>query len=320
MIHDPSIASTPTGTRIATSCAGCHVATADAADIVNAHAATVASADIPEYDVTLVLTAPANGTHYVTGETFTVDATLTLHGTATPVPTSVYTTAQDAAYVSGGGLRTASLYVYGPRSLAKPLLGTQALSLFGKGDATGFHYAVTVPANATAGTYMVRARFGDYSYNRSVPGPAAHPYQIESIALTTIKIGTADDQKKVAGDACINCHGATTMHTNDHVAPFDTDHCLSCHDQNQPTSHGAQISNRVHAVHSASATGDMNDGRDWSEITYPQSTKTCVTCHTSGATTYKTNVYETPCLGCHGDNPGATDHMLQNGGIYQKAQ
>ena len=64
----------------------------------------------------------------------------------------------------------------------------------------------------------------------------------------------------------------------------------------------------------------LADGRDWSEITFPQNVKLCAICHTSGATSYRTNVYETPCLGCHGDNPGATDHMLQFGGKYTKPQ
>ena len=96
----------------------------------------------------------------------------------------------------------------------------------------------------------------------------------------------------------------------------------------------------------------MVDGRDWSQLVYElgkpvteegaftgptvtspvtfplgdispatstsQSTYKCVICHTSASSgTYKTNAYETPCLGCHGDVPGATDHMIQNGGKFQ---
>ena len=299
-------------------------------------------------------TTAANGSYYVCGETFTVDVTLTANPaitTQTPVP-AAYTTAKDAAYHSGGGLAVASLYVYGPRSFAKPLTGTQANSLFGKGDATGFHYAVKVPAGTTSGTYLVRARIADYSYDRNnATGGGAHAYQTESTKLAMFQIGTATVQKKVDGtNSCINCHGDTKMHETDHVCAFDTDECTACHDQSG--GHAAYIGNRVHAIHSASVTGDMVDNRDWSQLVYTlgrpvletaqgptvtspvtfplgdispatttieaSSTYRCVICHDSTTSgTYKTNVYETPCLGCHGDVPSATDHMIQNGGKYQ---
>jgi Outer membrane cytochrome MtrC/MtrF-like, domains II/IV len=358
MTHDATgIANgAPATSRTDAQCAGCHVGTGDSADIVNAHSTAATGNDIPEYTVTISAPPYSNGSYYVSGETFTVDVTLATNGavTQTPVP-EAYTDAQDAAYNSGNGLAVATLYMYGPRSFAKSILpgGGQGVSLFGKGDATGFHYGYTVPAGLTPGTYLIRVRIADYSWSRSNPnGGGAHVYQAESFALAKIQIGTATEQNKVDGqDSCIACHGDTLMHGEDHASPFDTDHCTACHDQSG--GHAAYIGNRVHAVHAHSSTGDMVDNRDWnalvyelgrpvielaqgptvtSPVTFPlgdispatndiehSSTYRCVICHKAGSTsgTYKTNAYETPCLGCHGDVPAATDHMRQNGGDYQ---
>ena len=358
--HDATLTTmeaVPSGPYEDADCTSCHkgVGTAGSTrDIVTVHSTAAAGNDVPEYAVTIALSTAANGSFYVSGETFTVDVTLATNPaitTQTPVP-DAYTTAKDAAYHSGGGLAVASLYVYGPRSFALPLTGTQANSLFGKGDATGFHYAVKVPAGTTSGTYLVRARIADYSYDRNnATGGGAHVYQTESTKLAMFQIGTATVQKKVDGNTdCLNCHGNTLMHNVDHAALFDTDECTACHDQSG--GHAAYIGNRVHAIHSASATGDMVDNRDWSQLVYElgrpvselqtgstvtspvtfplgdispattdiehSSTYRCVICHDSTSSgTYKTNAYETPCLGCHGDVPSATDHMIQNGGKYQ---
>jgi hypothetical protein len=351
MIHDQSVSGVPSGVKTDANCVGCHGSAGDpndAADIVTAHDTTPAGNDVPEYNVTINISDPANNAtetgngflgYFVSGETLTVDVTLAVNpaykGTApTPVP-AAYTTAQDAAYNSGNGLHVASLYIYGPRAFALPLTGTQANSLFGKGNATGFHFSMAIPSGLTAGTYMVRARIADYSYDRNNPtGGGTHAYQIESVALKTFQIGAnvpsksgingypahAALEKKVDGAApCISCHGSTVMHQNDHAAIFDTDHCTACHDQSG--GFAAYIGNRVHAVHAASANGDMVAGRDWSDITFPQTiaTTNCSICHTVGSTSgsYLVNVYETPCLGCHGDDPAALAHMLQNGGKFQ---
>ena len=240
--------------------------------MAEAHDTTPTGDDVPEYDVTLTLSDPANGTNYVAGETLTVTATLADHATGAAVDPALYTTAQDAAYVAGGGLHVASLYAYGPRSESVPLMTSggdyqQALNLFSgtaaidnatvTTSAAGFSADVVIPADATAGTYLVRTRFADYSYNRNDPtGGGAHVYQAESIALKRIQIGTTTVEPKVSGNACVECHGATTFHTNDHVAPFDTDHCLACHDKSG--GHADYIGNRVHAIHRATVTGDVS--------------------------------------------------------------
>jgi OmcA/MtrC family decaheme c-type cytochrome len=337
MIHDQTFtvsgpSAVPPGKVTDSQCGGCHAGDGTSTgnyrytDIVLVHDASptgllATGDDIPEYLVTINTPTPANGKYFVSGETFTVDVTLAANpdftGTETAIP-AVYTDASDTAYVAGNGLHVASLYVYGPRSHEVPLLGKQGQSMFGKGDSTGFHIPVTVPAVVStvtwSGTYMVRARIADYSYDRNnSTGGGAHAYQAESYALSYIQIGTQTVDKKVDGDNCVNCHADTKMHANDHAAPFNTDHCTSCHDLSG--GHGDPIANRVHAVHSANPVGDLN-GHDWSEITFPANIERCNTCHSSGNTQYKTNLYEIPCYGCHADETGQPQaHMESMGGI-----
>ena len=350
-------------------CSACHPASGPAIPPVIYPVATVHDtspepghfnandSNVPEFDVTLSL-SPVK-TFYVAGDNVTVTATLKVHGTSTDVPASVYTS-KGAAQIADGILSTAGLYIYGPRALPKPIFwptdNTQQHSLFVADaandksgtvltDDTGFRYKFTVPSGLVNGTYMIRARFAEFGYNRNTP---AGGYRTESIKLQTFQIGNATVTAKVAGDACVDCHGSESIHVNDHVAPFNTDECISCHDYSGGST--SVIGNRVHAVHSANSLGDMRNrlsiqtvtggyagaSRNWDDITYPQTTwasgsfpraistqgvARCATCHTSGNQSYRGQVHEVICLGCHGDNiytGGKTNHLLQNGGDYPK--
>lgn len=304
-------------------CHFCHTPT----KMTNDHAAKVDAKDVPEYDVTITLSDPANKAaqeaktppqlpYYVAGETISVTVTLKDHATGNPVAATVYDqTTAGTKGIADGILNAATLYIYGPRSGATPLIKvygtngllTQTINLLGTGDANGFHYDAIVPADATAGTYIVRAKFADYGY------VASGDYQIDSIAFTPIQIGTATVQKKVAGDACMDCHGTglAEFHNARHSAHFDTDECLACHDQSG--NHAAMIANRIHAVHSSSPAGDMVANRDWTAVTYPQRVTTCTSCHNSGTTTYQTVILGVVCMGCHGDDQATMSHMEQNG-------
>jgi OmcA/MtrC family decaheme c-type cytochrome len=302
--------------------------------------------NIPEFDVTLSITPPANSSYYVAGEEPEVRVTLTDHATTLPVSPAVYITPQDLAGVAGGGLNVASLYVYGPRAKAVPVLAsgvatnppTQEHLLFVNSadpqvttNSSGFGYQLlAIPADMKAGTYMVRVRIGDYGRVND------NDYRIESTALINIQIGTATKEFKVAGNNCMDCHGTGTapFHDSRHAVVFDTDQCLACHDQSG--NFAIPLADRVHAVHSANPSGDIynieagsiSSDRDWSDVTYPQDLAQvdasgnplyddprCVGCHSSGDDTYKTLPYMMPCVGCHTVD-GDLDHMRQNGGPF----
>jgi hypothetical protein len=240
-----------------------------------AHAPAPAANLVPEYTVAMTITAPANGTNYVAGEQPTIKATLKNKADGTDVATSFYTSAKHATgTTSATALSKASLYIYGPRANAKPVLTsgasitpipTQGVSLFIGStygtpavvdpkittDATGFSYKVTIPTTMAAGTYMVRFIAANYGYVSDTN------FKIDSTAFTTIQIGTATVEQKVSGNACVDCHGAGTLGAHDarHSVVFDTDQCLSCHDYSG--NHGDTIENRVHAIHAESQNGDL---------------------------------------------------------------
>jgi OmcA/MtrC family decaheme c-type cytochrome len=194
--------------------------------------------------------------------------------------------------------------------------------------ATGWVYTLApVPAGTLPGTYFVRVYLGNtYTYNIADGGAGTVPDQVVSYGLAQFQVGTATVDKRIAGDpdggaSCRKCHGVTVMHPDDHAAPFDPDHCNACHyigaygntAGTKLSSSGDPIANRVHAVHSASVTGDLKN-HDWTEITYPSNPERCAVCHNSGNTAYKSNLYEIPCYGCHADVTGAAAHMSSMGG------
>lgn len=339
-----------------TTCVGCHPPSTgglNGMNITDAHDFSPKSAlhpnskNVPEFNVTLSLTPPA-GSYYVAGDNVVATVTLTKTSDNSAVAGSVYTTAKATAGTSGGGLSTASLYVYGPRALPKPLLTDPATGVLRQAnpmfisttdtrvatDNTGFKYRFTIPSGLTKGTYMVRVRIGDYGRVND------NNYVVESIAFQTIQIGQLAQTPKVSGDACIDCHGngSAPFHDARHIVAWNTDECVACHDYSG--GHASTLANRVHAVHSANSWGDMNNtsytapSYDWAEVTYPltswssttgkittQGALRCDICHTSGNASYRSVVHEVTCLGCHGDDPvngGATNHMLQSGGDWPK--
>lgn len=180
-------------------------------------------------------------------------------------------------------------------------------------DAAGFKYqTMAVTADLTPGTYMIMARIG-----------LADGTRVWALKNFNINTTTTDETLKVAGGGtrdlasatggCESCHYLADYASTAHRAYFGTDGCLACHDQSG--NRADPIVNRVHAVHSASALGDLIL-REWTEITYPQAVSHCQACHTSGNDSFETNPLGIACVGCHGDTPLAKDHMVQNGANF----
>ena len=341
-------------------CSMCHDATGTGntpPSMTEAHSTAPAGQEAPEYNVVISMSTPSNGTHYVAGETPLVTVTLT-NPDGTAVPTGLTAA---AGHIVGtydvNSLSIANMYVYGNRTSPRPVL----IQTAGRSDTnpkanlaksinlmssyyaanrtapytptgpftvtdpyrtatpTGWTYQLGPVTADMKGTYFVRVYLG----NRYTTINPADAYQIVSYGIKAFQVGTATEDKRIAGNAdntasCLNCHGSSVMHASDHAAPFDTDHCNSCHyigayGNSTIGASGDPIANRVHAVHDSSAVGDLKN-HDWSEITYPSKIERCVVCHNSGNTSYKTNLYEIPCYGCHADVTGAIAHMSSMGG------
>jgi OmcA/MtrC family decaheme c-type cytochrome len=282
--------------------------------VVPVHNPAASVANTSEFDVGISMTPPANGSYYVAGEAPVVTVTLT---PADGGPAVNYTAPRDSSTNSRNGLlRTANLFVYGPRTHAVPVLTTnsttdpalsgsptQGHALYGGGsdprvvsNSSSFRYQLMDVGNVAAGTYMVRVEAQDYGAN------SATDYVTSSNGVINFQVGTADVQHKLSGDACAGCHGDTIMHlegAHPHHVNFDTDQCLACHDFSG--NHGDYIGNRVHAVHRASISGDLNT-RDWHEVTFPQPANNCTACHTdpNPANPVWRRPNAVACGGCHG--------------------
>ncbi len=333
------------GTQTNANCAICHPASGNGfgQSVTGAHEVTTLKGDPAHegnvvsnehaYTSTLTLTPPANGTFYVAGEAPVVTLTTTNH-------------AAGDYNNPDGPFTAANIYVYGPRSNSVPILtpgsttdpafdpatmvADQGRSMLISAaaddanvltDADGFKYQLqAIPDDLAADTYMVMAYATDLTDCSAVYRGSVC---IDGWQYTTIQIGTDTVQPRVAGD-CAGCHDPNDWTTFYHRSYFGTDGCLACHDQSG--NHADPIANRVHAVHAASANGDLL-GLDWSggdpdieRIEFPRNAYACEACHTSGYTSYLADpvpvTWGVPCIGCHGDTSGAMDHMIQNGSNF----
>jgi hypothetical protein len=328
------------GAQVNANCVLCHPAAGAGVgqSVTNAHVVTY-DAETQAYNVTISLSPDANADGvYEVGETILVTATTDLAGFPY--------TSTDTAF-----LRGANLYVYGPRALALPVLtpgsttdpdymdplvtapGTppdQGRSMLASAqaddannltDASGFKYQLLeITEDMAAGTYMIQTNIdfsviGDRTTDGRHRGPRFYP--LDGWQLETFQVGTATEELKVAGE-CSSCHDQRNFSTMAHRSYFGTDGCLACHDQSG--NHADPLTNRVHAVHAASITGDLVN-RDWREITFPQSLNSaCNACHNSGDNDYRAEPkgsWGFACIGCHADfTDGIFDHMLTNGAPF----
>jgi hypothetical protein len=174
----------------------------------------------------------------------------------------------------------AEVFVYGPRSMMKPVL-TEASDAGGLGyDApndlkdssdsrvtvtTGYilYKLNTVPTTLTDGTYMA------YVTVNKDGGDATNGYQAPSTGIANFQVGTTTVEDRVAGN-CQACHGDTIMHagissSHRHDTIFDVQNCGACHDYTKGSADstvwdwfGAKpISKRVHSVHGAKKIYDQ---------------------------------------------------------------
>ncbi|MEK6655757.1 MAG: cytochrome c3 family protein [Thermodesulfobacteriota bacterium] len=296
-----------------------------------------------QHTVSVSVSNPANGTHFVAGETPT--ATITVKdaagNTINPSDISV-----------ANGWRRAYLYVSGPRALTVPVLTKAATD-----------HATPQPYDIVTGlpTYYADNDFrknagGTYDDPRFASTATAITYQLDDVAglkagtysawvetmpasgmggwaLINFQVGTATAEKKIATN-CTTCHADTRMHAAYFAVQFNPDICKNCHDYRRQfvpdagkekdwTARNAgfgaaPLARRVHGVHFGrylDKPKEVHSTYDFSEVIFPQDVRNCSKCHSEkDATgnellsgTWKTKPSRLACLACH-DSDGAIAH------------
>ena len=325
-------------------CSSCHPATGTITGVIKPITEVHKIAPLTlEHTVELSMSAPANGTHYVAGETPQIIITIKDATTGAAIDP---TTITEAAW------NRFRLQVSGPRENTRPVLTTAAKStavstytyndLRVRTDPTKEDPGVT--RSTTAITYQLDnvtgLESGTYTVFIQVRKGSTGNTAVE---FTNFQIGTGTEGKKVATN-CTDCHGDTKMHGS---YPFNPDICKNCHDYKRtgtgygwagtpPTGtngtstsgwsgFGAKpLASRIHGVRRGrylehpeevkplyrlvSGVPTYEPEYDFSEVIFPQDIRNCTKCHSADTTgTWKTEPSRLACFACH-DSDEANTH------------
>jgi OmcA/MtrC family decaheme c-type cytochrome len=108
-------------------------------------------------------------------------------------------------------------------------------------------------------------------------------------------------------DSCNDCHDRLVVHGR----RFKVEYCVNCHNPDLAESEG-NFSFMIHKIHTAQTFNVLDDGVDYSEVTYPQEVSNCRKCHdgANAATPDGDNWKNVPnmvaCGACHADVNFAT--------------
>jgi len=285
--------------------------------------------------VELSLSAPANGTYYVAGETPQLTITIKDAATGQVIDPATIVEPADAQNVADNEWRRANLYVSGPRDHTVPVLTTTAANMSSDHYYANNDLRVLIdPANedpritrsATAITYQLDdvAGLQPGTYTAFIEIMPAAP--LGAWAMLNFQVGTETEEPKVCTN-CTDCHDDTRMHSSYFAVQFNPDICKNCHDyQNQsPGKTGwndanwgfgaAPLSRRVHGVHRGyyldkpeEVHGEA-DVEHFGEIIFPQDIRNCTKCHADNPM-WKEEPSRIACLSCHDDDETLYHGML----------
>ncbi len=186
-------------------CTTCHRPTGGIAPIVTLHNWTARQVrNQPEFNATLTMTPPANGRFYVAGEAPVVSIALRDAVTGTVVDHTTLgedTTAEGCPTTSAtcpprdGLLRTAALFVHGPRAHRMPVLTTAARSQIfspttGPFNLTGAGASLILKLDQGADVRTVNSTGGDVLRAGLVTVPVAGGTFVSAAAATTDEVVT----------------------------------------------------------------------------------------------------------------------------------
>jgi OmcA/MtrC family decaheme c-type cytochrome len=135
-------------------------------------------------------------------------------------------------------------------------------------------------------------------------GSRSFPLEAQNLFLDFVPGGgdVTDTRNIVVMDSCNECHDGLVFHGR----RFVTQYCVNCHNPDLAEGEG-NFPLMIHKIHSAQKFDVLDDGIDYSEVTYPQDLTNCRKCHNGEdeATPDGDNWMNVPnmvaCGACHSD-------------------
>ncbi|MBI2929297.1 MAG: hypothetical protein HYY24_26835 [Verrucomicrobia bacterium] len=278
-------------------------------------------AELKGWTILARVSSPANGTHFVPGESPVVTVTI------------LDTFAQG---VSRDDFSTLNLYMYGPQDPKRTVTPVKLLNATSDRTKTPHHYIdlKTNPdarVNGNVLTYPLRAVTDEApgTYTVSVRAVLAADGLQQIMKFANVQIGTSTVEGPVVEKSkCAACHeGAISgkmylYHTDPGRSPtgnWSLDYepvrsCKSCHNNDgyaaysDASAPGGRVPDpivrRVHGVHMGehlklpfNIDPEVGDFRDWTHLLFPADVRNCTKCHVDDR--WKTEITRLACATCH---------------------
>ncbi|MBI5652749.1 MAG: hypothetical protein HZC40_20230 [Chloroflexi bacterium] len=276
----------------------------------------------PGMDVTVGLSKPANGTHFVAGEKLVVTVTLK---------------DKFGGALTKDDFATINLYAYGPQAPSKTVTPVKLINATADRTKTPHHYIdllkdtnVQTEANTLKYTFQPVSNEEPGTFTVSVwVMKKGDPPVDQKFVMTDFQLGTATVEKQVIEkEKCAACHlGASNgqfylHHVDPGRSPYGTPSidavpvrtCKSCHNNEGyaaytlPTDNTTRVADpivfRAHGVHMGEhlknpLNTDPKTGifKNYTGVVFPANVENCTTCHVDDR--WKTAPTRLACGACH---------------------
>ncbi|MHC5112110.1 MAG: OmcA/MtrC family decaheme c-type cytochrome [Planctomycetota bacterium] len=107
-------------------------------------------------------------------------------------------------------------------------------------------------------------------------GSRSEPLEAQNLVLDFVPDGSevTETRNIAVMDSCNDCHDGLVFHGR----RFVVEYCVNCHTPELAVGEG-NFPSMIHKIHSAQAFDVLDDGIDYSEVTYPQDLANCSKCH-----------------------------------------
>ncbi len=147
-------------------------------------------------------------------------------------------------------------------------------------------------------------------------GSSAVALKAQNLFLDFVPTGVAVSETRdiVTMNSCNECHDGLVFHGRRFIAEY----CVNCHNSDLAAGEG-DMKYMIHKIHSAQKFDVLDEGVDFSEVTYPQDLTNCRKCHngedqaTPDGDNWKTAPSIAACGSCHPDVNFATGENHDGG-------